>query len=190
MSRDTITNLRDAADQLVRAALDDATITKPLGELKESLEGKLSEVNKEIKSLKGELVTIASRIETLRIEMRETLVSEWAKFSSKSTEQDKQRRIEWAMSNCGLKSFKFFTEESRWNQVDSKDLIQDILLWFRRGSGRYIRGMSATEYSGNSGKDEKGEEQFRVKLKDQLAHLLGKEPRVAKEEQGYAIYYS
>jgi len=193
MPPETITNLRDAADQPARADSDDATITMPIGVFKESVDWKIKATNKEFNSPKEELVMIASRLETLRSVMAfqiELLASELTKIRLESITQDKERRIEWAISNCGLKSFKFFTKDGGWQDIDSKYLIQEILFSFRRGHGRYIRGMSSTRYNNNAGDTHKGEEQFRVKLKDQLAHLLGKEPRVAKEEQGYAIYYS
>lgn len=160
--------LREAADQLVKAALEDATITKPLTSFKESVEAKFDAHGREIDFVKEEL----------------------KKMNAELIQQSQDRRLEWAISNCAINSFKFYTSVNQVNPIDSTDLARQALFAFRTGKGQYITDGSMIKRSYNQVENENGEKLFRDNMVKQIHQLMGRPPRLAKAEQGYAIYYS
>ena len=168
MSCEKITKLREAADELVKAAVDEATLTKPLTLFKESVEGKFDAQSKSIDSLKEEL----------------------KRMNAELVQQSQDRRLEWAISNCSVNSFKYYTSTNQTNPLDSADLARQALFAFRTGKGQYITDGSTIRKSYNAVENENGEKQFRDNMVKQIHQLMGRPPRLAMADQGYALYYS
>lgn len=151
-----------AAEALIKAAWNHVEATSlSLG--KETVEC-LNQLSNEIKDLKGQMVKMNDEIL-------------------------KTQRLEWAITNSDLGSFKYYDKDD-YNPQDSSDFVKDILLAFRRGIGHYINDRSVDPYYVRDNDAEAGEYNFREKLKKQIHELIGKEPLIVEEEDGYLIYYS
>lgn len=107
------------------------------------------------------------------------------------SKQGLNNRVDWAIANAGTNSFKFYVK-NRNKPVDSTEFVRKVLMSFRRGTGRFIGDFSMIRYDGfhTPLEIEEGECQFRTELSNQIQDLICKMPRIAREDKGYAIYYS
>lgn len=159
-----------AVDELIKTTLTHvgsaSLSTGNAASLKTSLDSKLNTLDQSISNLKEEV----------------------AKMNSAMANQAKNQRLEWAISNAGINSFKHH-EKGGFSLVESTAIVQSVLLSFKKGPGHYItdRSMTGYRYGQNA---EEGEKQFRDALSNQIHALTGQKPRIALADNGYAIYYS
>ena len=182
------TKLRDAADSLVKLAIEDAIVSQPITLFKESVEKKLDATSKTFRALNEELRNIKSELteqsEELRLQRTslEALKSEMANAFAKHS---KDRKLEWAISNCHLRTFKYYNSANHASPIESTSLVREILICFRQDVGIVFEGGWMTKT-----RDQKGESEFREKLQNQLHELLGHKPRLANGSEGWSIHYS
>ena len=125
------------------------------------MDSKMNTLNQSISNLKEEVVGLNSAI----------------------ARQEKNQKLQWAITNAGLNSFEFYMKDKL---IESTSFVVAILLSFRKGTGHYITNRRL-KYSGNLEDDEK---QFRDALSTQIHDLLSQKPPIAVAENGHAIYYS
>jgi hypothetical protein len=173
-----IDKMREAADQLVKVALDEATIIKPIVSLREGLDSGFHSQNKVLTSILKDVENMKSIVQSI-----ETLKSGVGDLKVQSVLQSKQRSLEWGLSNCSLNSFDYYNINQQ--LCKSSDLAQSTLLHFRRGNGAYINNGHTEKYR----QDDETHRKFREKFQQQLHELLGTKPRLSQAENGWAIYY-
>ena len=178
MISNQIDKMREAADQLVKVALDEATITKPIISLREGLDSGFKSQNNVLVSIMEEVANMKSIVQSF-----ETLKSGVGDLKAQLILLSKQRSVEWALSNCSLNSFDYYTKDGQ--TCKSSEIARLCLLAFRIEFGRYINDGFMDRYN----KNDETQKQFREKLQEQLHELLGKKPRIAKAEHGWCVYY-
>ena len=126
-----------------------------------------------------------------------TLKDEVVKLNSAIARLTKNQQLEWAISNAGLNSFKFYDKDigDFNNHVESTSLVKNILFFFRKDRGRYITNRSMKPYKEYNrvtpqAEVDEGEKLFRAALSTQIHELIGQEPRIALADKAYAIYNS
>ena len=183
---DKAARLREAADQLLKAAYEDDPVVKSITSHMESINTQLTSFRSELKSIQTELVKLNGTIGEQSKD--KSIQDELKKQTNMLTDQSKARRLEWALANCKVNSFRYFSK-GEWQDKDCAEFVQLCLFAFREGTGYYITDRSMRQYRKDK-EDGEFEKQFRDKLVKQLHQLLGVKPRVAEAEHGYAIYYS
>jgi hypothetical protein len=153
--------MREAADQLIKSALDEVAVIKPVVSFRETMDSRFESQNKLIEAVKNEISILNSRM----------------------SYQSKQRALEWALSNCSLNSFDYWNKHG--NPCRSSDIARDCLFSFRCGIGMYISNGYMDKYSSS----EESQKKFRERIQQQLHELLGTKPRLGIAKEGWAIYY-
>ena len=164
---------KESLDCLKELTIGSSSIEKSIESMKTSMDSKINTLDQSISNLTEEVSELKEEVSELKEEL---------------ALQSKNQKLEWAFSNAGYKSFKYYYKNNS-QQIDSKNLVQGILISFRQGKGNYTCDHSMTPYFGNQ-KVEKGEKQFRDALSDQINDLIGHMPRITLEDNGYVIYYS
>ena len=166
---------KDTVEGLKKLSIEASLIDKAVESLKSSNDAKLNTVNQSMSTLKDEVVKLNSAIARLT----------------------KNQQLEWAISNAGLNSFKFYDKDigDFNNHVESTSLVKNILFFFRKDRGRYITNRSMKPYKEYNrvtpqAEVDEGEKLFRAALSTQIHELIGQEPRIALADKAYAIYYS
>ena len=152
---------RETVEGLKKLSIGSSSIEKSLESLSTLVDSKLNALNQSISNLDRAVV----------------------KLNSVISNQEKDQKLQWAISNAGLNSFKYYAKDT-YSRIESTNFVKTILFSFRKGTGHYITNCSMTDYS------EEGETQFREALCTQIHELIGQKPRIAIAELGYAIYYS
>ena len=120
------------------------------------------------------------------------LVGVMQSIADNQQQQVKNQKLEWAIMNANLGSFKYFQKDNSEHAIDSTVFVKTVLLSFRRGVGQYITNRSMERYHFHADKTpiDAGEQRFRDALVSQVHDLVGSRPRVALAGNGYAIYFS
>ena len=175
--------LASAADELSKAAasFDDTAsfqgMVDAIDNLKASADAKLNTSNQKIGDLNNMVSQVVAKMDRLNFEvmmMNQNLVL-----------NRKMESLAWAIANVATVSFQYYTKQSGssyMSEGNSKDLVRDVLLLFRKGSGAYAP--SDEEFK-------KGGKEFRDKFSDVIHGLTGVKPRLVfhAQCQQYLIYY-
>jgi hypothetical protein len=81
--------------------------------VKASFDSKLNILNHSLTDLKEQMVKLNENVAT----------------------QTKNQKLEWAISNAGINSFKFYTKDNDYSGVESTGFVKTVLLSFRKGTG-------------------------------------------------------
>jgi hypothetical protein len=174
-----IDKMRDAADQLVKAALDEATITKPIISLKEVMDERLRSQSTILENIRQEVACFKSMEQGLG-----SLKKDIGDLKTQIILHSKKQTLEWAIVNCKiLKSFEYYNNKSE--RCNSSDFLQQVLISFRQGFGHYI----TNGYTDWNRKDEESQQKFREMIQGQLYNIIGKKPRIVQAEHGWCAYY-
>jgi hypothetical protein len=173
-----------AADELAKATLSFVKSTSySIG--KEAVEGlrdfATSSVGEPMMELKNSFET---KLDNLA-ESINNLIEEVALLNYQIALEAKNHKLEWAIANSSINSFKYATgvgADGTKCVVDSTQLAKSVLLAFRRGSGVCISNCGNTL--------DGSEQEFLKALVLQIQELLGHEPRLARKDAGHFIYYS
>jgi hypothetical protein len=166
---------KETVEGLKRLSVNSTSIEKSVESLKQSQESKMNTLIQSIAELKKEMTDLNANV----------------------VRQTKHQTLEWAISNAGMDSFKYYKKDNRstyhgGSDVASTELVRSVLMWFRQGMGAYIENNSLTPYLSNDTKekDEEGEKKFRDALSTQIHNLTGQKPRIVMSDGRYVIYYS
>jgi len=199
--------LAAAAAELLKAAqmdVDSASqqlLSSNLASLKESFDLNLNTLNQLITGLKREL---DAKINTVNQNIA-SLKEELTKLNASITSQTKLQRLEWAIQNADIGTFGYNLYENKSSyptRKNSKDLVRQILLWFRRDRGYFFGDGSIGDLNlGNyynyvqekervDAENERMRADFRNALVEQIHALVGQKPRLEKKDGGrYCMYY-
>ena len=96
-------------------------------------------------------------------------------------EEQKQTRLYRARECVNLSSFIYYADGYK---KESKDLAKEVLMWFSLGYGYNLPNGRMSYY-------EENHQAFRDKFSNQVKALIGRDPRLVKNENGvWTMYYS
>ena len=194
-----LSRLAAAASELLEAAgVETATrqqmqISSNVMAFKESIDAKLNTLyqtaDSKLSSINETVGSLAQRIN----KVEESIASLEKCFSDYAKDQ----KITFALQNCHLKSFKYYefdknSYRSCISYKESEELVQDILLWFRRDVGFYIPNAALRQNFYSEGEFKASREEFKTKLIDKIHLFTGTKPRIAlgSNNKDYVIYHS
>jgi uncharacterized protein YycO len=172
-------NLATAAEELIKAACSHVETTS-FTIANETVE-ELRKISVNSESVQTSIIAMNKNLTELKEQM--------IKVNEKVSAQIKNQRLDWALENIGINSFRFYVKDTNSNSVESTGFVKTILMSFRTENGYYITNRSLTQYHYGNDMSE-GEKQFREALTSQIHELIGHKPRIAMAERGHAIYYS
>ena len=108
---------------------------------------------------------------------------------AEATQHAKAQDLMWAIDNAHLKSFSYLSLNNG-TVNDSKALVIDIFLSFRREEGHKIPTSVYCVPTSRRTRPEEDEKQFFLKLSNQIQALTGVTPRFEKEGEDHLVYYS
>jgi chromosome segregation ATPase len=88
-------------------------VQQSIAAVKASFDSKLNTLNQSLTDLKEQIVKLNEKVAT----------------------QTKNQKLEWAISNAGTNSFKFYTKDNDYSGVESTGFVKTVLLSFRKGLG-------------------------------------------------------
>ncbi len=102
--------------------------------------------------------------------------------------QEKHAKLEFQLSCADLESFTYYFDgPNEVEECDSSDMVRRFLKFDALGRA-YIFHAAFSIYKGSN--NEKGQKEFRDKLKEQLETIMGHEPRFVGDDGWYTIYES
>jgi hypothetical protein len=143
-----------------------------------------------------ELKTVSKNLLSLKESLDSninTLYQKLSTFESNVAHQSKNQRLEWAIENVKINTFKYSDETPNgyYGMIDSDGLVKKILFAFRKDLGECIPDCYYIPDSMKSNADDSGKVAFREALSNQMHELFGHKPRITLEADGqYKIYYS
>ena len=111
----------ETLDCLKELTIGSSLIEKSMDSLKTSMDSKMNTLNQSILNLKEDVSELKKELAL----------------------QTKNQKLEWAFSNAGYNSFKYY-KKGGYGEVDSKIFVQDIMLGFKQGRGYDITNKSMT----------------------------------------------
>ena len=113
--RTSLTIGRGTVEELKKLSLNSESVLQSVVAVKDSFDSKLNTLNQSVTDLKEQMVRL-----------NELLAA-----------QTKNQKVEWAISNAGINSFKFYPKDNDYSGVESTGFVKTVLLSFRKGTGRY-----------------------------------------------------
>jgi hypothetical protein len=159
---ETLASARETVGELKEIAANGTSLNQLISSLKDDISGSENSVKQIIGNLKDEINGLKKTMSDIQ----------------------KDARLQWAINNPGIGSFKYY-DAGKWTERDSSEFVKSVLINFRKNSGYYIHSRCMDSCHSK----EEGEKEFRDALSDQIHGLIGKKPRIAMAEHGYAIYY-
>ena len=180
--------LAAAAEALIEAAsletdtMTQKRLTASLDSLKSSFDDNL---NRAVQTVKSSNENFDTKINTLSQHMTD-VKKEIGALKLIMEHEKKQKTLERALKLTHLGSFSYY--DPNLGTKNSSDLAKNVIEWFLVGFGYNLpeAKMSNDYYA----EKEASKKEFREKFKMQIKVLIGREPRLVKQENGiYSIFY-
>lgn len=180
--------LAAAAEALIEAAsletdaLTQKRLASNLDSLKKSFDDNLNRV---VQTMKSSNENFDAKINTINQHMA-GVKSEIGGLKTLLEQERKDKRIERAMTLTHLGSFEY-CERNGYGTKQSSDMAKKALEWFLLGYGYILPDGMVQQYPSDK---EASKKAFCDKFTKQIKDLIGREPRLVKNENGsYSIFY-
>ena len=182
--------LAAAAEALIEAAsletdtMTQKRLTASLDSLKSSFDDNL---NRAVQTVKSSNENFDTKINTLSQHMAD-VKKEIGALKVIMEREEKQKTLERALKLTHINSFNYY--DPNIGTKNSSDLAKSVIERFPVGFGYNLPAAQMSNVYGYAEKQAASKKEFSEKFKKQIKDLIGREPRLVKEENGtYSIFY-